>query len=248
MSGKFKPLQSYPAAVWSWFRKDFIWPLLLLPILYALLLYFIFDLKLMGEMVGKEWKTWDVDNRWKDVFEIVHPSLLTLGAFLGFLGAVEYKKRVFAFLGLLCGFALFRELAGQGWTVVLYIGILLSIIYARYNSEKLILLHESRWTLSFVGMCFSCYALSQLMDRGLVKRLARPFTETKWPPYSSAIEEGLESLGGFFLLLAIISLFFLKGKPPFHSSPIPSTEPPSSPPQKQIPSSRSHEGEDIEKE
>ncbi len=63
-----------------------------------------------------------------------------------------------------------------------------------------------------VGMVFFCYALSQLMDKGLVKRLAKPFTETKWPPYSTYIEESLESLGGFFLVLAVLSLILLARK------------------------------------
>ncbi len=125
---------------------------------------------------------------------------------------MKYRKTTFIFLGSLCAFALFREITGQGWSTVLYGGILLLIVYARLKPEKLTLLHESRWTLSFVGMGFFCYAFSQLLDRGLVKLLAKPFTETEWPPYSSYIEEGLESLGGFFLILSVMSLFFLVGK------------------------------------
>ena len=211
-SGKIKYLLSFPKSVWIWFRKDFIWPLLLFPFLFALQMYFVIDEKLFGTMVDGKWKTWDETKRWKDLFEIVHPGLLALGVFLGFLGRVEYRKTSFAFLGSLCAIALFREIAGQGWSTVFYGGILLLIVYARLKSEKLTLLHESRWTLSFVGMGFFCYALSQLLDRGLVKRLAKTFTETKWPPYSSYIEEGLESLGGFFLVLSVMSIFFLVRK------------------------------------
>ena len=211
-SGRGKPILSFPKSAWNWFRKDFIWPLLCIPFLFALLMFFVFDKALFGSMVEGEWKTWNESRRWKDIFEIVHPALLALGTFLGFLGMVKYRKTAFVFLGSLCAFALFREIAGQGWTFVFYGGILILIFYAQRNPEKLALLHESRWTLSFVSMVFFCYALSQLLDRGLVKRLAKPFTETKWPPYSSSIEESLESLGGFFLVLAVLSLFLLAGK------------------------------------
>lgn len=163
-------------------------------------------------MVDGEWKTWDETKRWKGLFEIVHPALLVFGVFLGFLGRVEYRKTTFTFLGTLCAFALFREIAGQGWSTVLYGGILLLIVYAHLKPEKLTLLRESRWTLSFVGMGFFCYAFSQMLDRDIVECLTRPFTETEWPPYSSCIEEALESLGGFFLVLSVMSLFFLVGK------------------------------------
>lgn len=163
-------------------------------------------------MVNGEWKTWDETGRWKDLFEIAHPALLVLGAFLGFLGRVQYRRTAFVFLGTIFAVALFREIAGQGWTSVFCGGMLVLIVYGLLNPEKLTLLHESRWTLSFVGMCFFCYVLSKLLDMGLVKRLAKPFAKTKWPPYSSYIEESLEFLGGFFLVLAVLSLFFLAGK------------------------------------
>jgi len=211
-SRRIKNLLFFPKYVRIWFLKDFIWPLLLIPFLFALLMYFIFDEKFFGNNVNGAWMTWDRTRRWKDLFEIVHPAILGLCVFLGFLGRTEYRKTTFTLLGSLCAFALLREIAGQGWSTVFFGGILLLIVYAHLKPEKLTLLYESRWTLSFVGMGVFCYALSYILDMGLVKYLARPFTETKWPPYSSSIEESLESLGGFFLFLSIMSLFFLVGK------------------------------------
>ncbi len=211
-SGKIKNLLFFPKYVWIWFLKDFIWPLLLIPFLFVLLMSLVLDERLIETRVDGKWMIWDQTRRWKDLFEIAHPAILGLCVFLGFLGRTEYRKTTFTLLGGLCAFALLREIAGQGCSTVFFGGILLLIVYAHLKPEKLTLLYESRWTLSYVGMGFFCYALSLFLNIGLVKYLARPFTETEWPPYSSCIEESLESLGGFFLFLSIMSLFFLVGK------------------------------------
>ena len=95
-----------------------------------------------------------------------------------------------------------RELIGQGSTFVLYAAIIGLILYGNRDPERIGSLLRSRWAASFLGMCFVCYLSSQLLDRGIVKRIGwLIFWDTSWElPYSSTLEEALESLGGFFLL------------------------------------------------
>ena len=59
-----------------------------------------------------------------------------------------------------------------------------------------------RWATPLLGMCFVCYLSSQLLDRGIVKRIGWLILwDTSWKPaYSSNLEEALETLGGLFLL------------------------------------------------
>ena len=77
------------------------------------------------------------------------------------------------------------------------------VVYGNRHPDRIASLLNSKWATSFLGMCFVCYLTSQLLDRGVVKRIGWLILwDTSWkPPHASNIEEALESLGGLFLLL-----------------------------------------------
>jgi|GEM_PF-4427111 len=180
-------------AVLKWARRDFIWGLLVVPVLFIVLVYSLCDANFLG---------WGDSDVFKPLMEIVHPLLLT-GFLLSSLVRWRLTRDVaFCFLLVLSVFVLARELTGQGSTFVLYAAIIGLIIYGRRNPQRIRSLMRSRWATSFLGMCFVCYLSSQLLDRGIVKRIGWLILwDTSWkPPYSSNLEEALESLGGFFLL------------------------------------------------
>ena len=181
------------AAVLRWVRRDFIWGLLVVPVLFIVLVYSLCDANFMG---------WGDSDVFKPLMEIVHPILLAGFLLFSLLGWRLTRDVAFCFLLVLSVFVLARELTGQGSTFVLYAAIIGLILYGRHNPQRIESLLRSRWATSFLGMCFVCYLSSQLLDRGIVKRIGWLILwDTSWkPPYSSNLEEALETLGGFFLL------------------------------------------------
>lgn len=178
----------------SWVRRDFIRWLLLVPVVSTSIVYVISSRDLRG---------WGDSHTFKALMEVVHPLLL-----VGFLLVSLQSLRVtrdaaYGFLGVLSIFVLSREVLGQGSSLILYGGLVCLTVYARRNVEKLTNLFTSRWATSFLLMCLICYASSQLLDRGVVKRIGwLVLWDTSWkPPFASNFEEALESLGGLFLLL-----------------------------------------------
>lgn len=194
----------------GWFRTQYIWMLLLVPVIWSSIIYGLADANIMG---------WGEARICKAFMEVVHPSLLATGTLLAVAGWIFTRETSLAFLGVLCAFALSREIGGQGSSIILYMGLLGLIVYGHANRRKIKTLIDSAWATSFMASCFICYAVSQLFDRGVVKRLGWLFTwDTSWkPPYSNQIEESLEALGGGFLLLAVIATLILAmrrhGKP-----------------------------------
>ena len=181
------------AAVLRWARHDFIWGLLVVPFLFIALVYSLSAANFLG---------WGDRSVFKSLMEIVHPILLA-GFLLVSLQSWRLTRDVaFGFLTVLSIFVLARELIGQGSTFVLYAALIGLIIYGNRNPEQIELLLRSRWATSFLGICFVCYLSSQLLDRGIAKRIGWLILwDTSWRlPYSSNLEEALESLGGFFLL------------------------------------------------
>jgi hypothetical protein len=183
----------FPAAVLKWVQRDFIWSLLLVPILYVALVYSLCDANFLG---------WGDSDVFKPLMEVVHPVLLAGFLLVSLLSWRLTRDTAFCFLMILSIFVLARELLGQGSTFVLYAAIIGLILYGRNDPQRIESLLQSRWATSFLGMCFVCYLSSQLLDRGIVKRIGWLILwDTSWkPPYSSNLEEALESLGGFFLL------------------------------------------------
>lgn len=181
-------------SILSWLSNRFAWYLLILPILSSYLVYWASSRDILG---------FSDQSAFKDLMEVVHPLLLT-----GFLLVSWQSYRItrdtsYCFLGVLSCFVLNRELMGQGSSFILYIGLLILFRYAVHHPEKLTSLSSSRWATSFLFMCFVCYATSQMLDRGLIKRIGWLILwDSTWKiPYSSNFEEALEALGGFFLLL-----------------------------------------------
>ena len=181
------------AAVLRWVRRDFVWGLLVVPLLFVALVYNLCAANFLG---------WGDSSVFKPLMEIVHPLLLAGFLLFSLLSWRLTRDVAFCFLMVLSLFVLARELTGQGSTFVLYAAIIGLILYGNRYSERIGSLLRSRWATSFLGMCFVCYLSSQLLDRGIVKRIGWLILwDTSWkPPYSSNLEEALESLGGFFLL------------------------------------------------
>ena len=178
----------------AWARRDFIWFLLIVPVLLVVLVYRLSAANFLG---------WGDSGVFKSLMEIVHPSLLAGFLCFSLLRLMSSRDAAFAFLTVLSAFVLSREIMGQGSSIILYAGLIGLIIYGRKHPQRIALLLGSRWATSFLGMCFVCYLSSQLLDRGVVKRIGwLVLWDTSWkPPYASNLEEALESLGGLFLVL-----------------------------------------------
>ncbi len=181
-------------SVFRWIRRDFVWGLLVVPMVLSAAVWVLSVLDVNG---------WGDTAPFKDLMEIVHPSFIAGFLLVSWWRWFSTRNVGFAFLGILGVFVLSRELMGQGWSVLLYAGLVSLCIYATRNQQKLDSLFPSRWAASFLLMCFVCYVCSQLLDRGAVKRIGWLLTWDKsWEvPYSSNFEEALEVLGGVFLLL-----------------------------------------------
>ena len=189
-----REILGFGLSVFAWARRDFLWALLIVPVLHVLLVYYFSKINYLG---------WADRNEFKALMEIVHPALLAGFFLVSLLRLWASRDTAFAFLAVLSAFVLGRELMGQGSTFILIAALIGLIIYGRKFPDRIASLLQSRWALSFLFMCFVCYLSSQLLDRGIVKRIGwLIFWDTSWkPPFSSNLEESLESLGGLFLLL-----------------------------------------------
>ena len=190
---KGRTIRSFLSSMLGWVRRDFKWGLLIVPILYIVLVYSLSEADFQG---------WGDHSVFKPLMEIVHPALLAGFLLVSLLRLWVSRDTAFAFLAVLSVFVLGRELMGQGSTVILYAALIGLIIYGNRHPDRIASLLRSQWATSFLGMCFVCYLSSQLLDRGIVKRIGWLILwDTSWkPPFSSNLEEALESLGGLFLL------------------------------------------------
>jgi hypothetical protein len=181
----------------SWFGTRYLWGFMIAPPVCMAAIYQLAAADVWG---------WQTAGTLKATMEIIHPSILGAGALIGIGGWALTRNQSTAFVGIMCAFAFFRELGGQGTSIVLYLGLIALIVYAQLNSHKLVTLVASRLATSAMATGFICYAISQLLDRGVIKRIGWLFTwDTSWkPPYSSQIEESLETLGGLCLLLTVL--------------------------------------------
>jgi hypothetical protein len=195
----------------SWFRNRYLW-VLLLPVLVSLVVYKLAEANTFG---------WHSTAQCKLVMEIIHPSLLAGGILLALVGWRYSRNTSLAFVGVMCAFTLARELGGQGTSFILYIGLLGLVTYGYYNLGKLATLLESRLASSLMATCFIIYAISQLLDRGVAVRVGRLLLwDASWEiPYTSQIEESLESLGGLCLILTVVVLIVLVVRGNLKSSP-----------------------------
>ena len=199
--------------VLEWVRRDFIWGLLVVPVLFVALVYSLCDANFLG---------WGDSSVFKPLMEIVHPLLLTGFLLVSLLSWRLTRDVTFCFLTVLSVFVLARELIGQGSTILLYAAIIGLILYGQRDPGRIGSLLRSKWATSFLGMCFVCYLSSQLLDRGIAKRIGWLILwDTSWKlPYSSNLEEALESLGGFFLLCTPIAVTVSRMANPSHQNTI----------------------------
>lgn len=184
-------------SILGWVRRDFKWGLLLAPILFSVLIYVLSEVDFQG---------WGDKHKFKSLMEIVHPVILATLLLVSLQSWFSIRDTTFAFLTVLSVLVLGRELVGQGAGFVFYPALIGLIVYGSRNPDRIASLLRSKWATSFLGMCFLCYLSSQLLDRGLVKRIGwLIFWDTSWkPPHASNLEEALESLGGLFLLCMAI--------------------------------------------
>ncbi len=196
-------LRRFLLALPGWVRREFVWVLLLVPVALAVLVY---------RLSAANFQGWADSDVFKPLMEIVHPALLLGFLLLSLLRLLTTRDRAFIFLAVLSAFVLGRELMGQGSTLILLAGLAGLIVYADRHPDRVASLRTARWALNFMAMCFVCYLISQLLDRGVVKRIGWLILwDTSWkPPYASNLEEALESLGGFFLLLTPLAI---RGRP-----------------------------------
>ncbi len=183
----------------GWARRDFLWGLMIVPLLLVLLIYWLSEANFQG------WQDSDV---FKPLMEILHPGLLSGFLVVSLVRLLISRDRTFAFLAVLAAFVLGREIMGQGSSFILFAGLILLFAYGNKHPDRIASLLGSRWATSFLAMCFVCYLTSQLLDRGVVKRIGwLIFWDTSWqPPHASNLEEALESLGGLFLLLMALAI------------------------------------------
>ena len=191
---KGRDIHSFLYSLFGWIRRNFIWSLLIIPILLSVLVYYLSEANFQG---------WGDKTVFKPLMEIVHPALLAGLLFVSLLRLLTTRDTAFAFLAVLSVFVLIREILGQGSSFILFAGLIGLFVYGNKHPDRIASLLRSRWAICFMIMCFVCYLTSQLIDRGLVKRIGWLILwDTSWKPsHGSNLEEALESLGGFFLLL-----------------------------------------------
>ena len=95
----------FPADVLKWVRRDFIWGLLAVPLLFVAIVYGLCDADFQG---------WSDSDVFKPLMEIVHPSLLAGFLLVSLLSWRLTRDVAFCFLTVLSVFVLARELTGQG--------------------------------------------------------------------------------------------------------------------------------------
>jgi hypothetical protein len=205
-------LAAFFRALPRWFLNHYLWILLLLPVLVSVVVYKLAEANIFG---------WSSTAQCKLVMEIIHPSLLAGSALLALAGWRYSRNTSLAFVGVMCAFTLARELGGQGTSFILYIGLIGLITYGYNNLDKLATLLESRLASSLMATAFIIYAISQLLDRGVAMRVGRLLLwDASWEiPFTSQIEESLESLGGLCLMLTVVVLIVLVVRDNLKSSP-----------------------------
>jgi hypothetical protein len=155
----WQPLRSFFTSLPAWMRQDFMLGYLVVPALFIILIYNLSEANVFG---------WHESSCCKNDLEILHPTLLAFALMISIAGWFKTKDLSVLCLCFLSGGALSREILGQGYTFVFVISIVGVIVYANQNLEQMTTLLKSKLSTSFLGMCFICYIISQLFDRGII--------------------------------------------------------------------------------
>jgi len=183
----------------AYFKREFIWWLLVVPLTFPFLIYVLSDANVMN---------WGDDDVVKGLMEVVHPSLLATALVASLLMWAVTRDASLGLIGGISASCLSRELGGQGTSTLLVVGLCAVIVYGDTHRNQIETFLNSRWTKALIALCFISYAGSQLLDRGIIKHSVRLATgDDEWQiRFSSNVEESMETLGGFFLLLAVVAL------------------------------------------
>lgn len=184
------------STIFRWLRHDFYRSLILIIPCVALII---------ATLSSQNFMNWQTGHVLKNVLEVLHPALL--GTFTGimFIGFVARRNQIAGWMALLGSAFFMREIHFEGSDFIMTF-ILLGIgVTAWRQPSRFTDLWNAPMTLSLIAMCGISYGCSEvLFDRGLIKQpFEIIFSDPEWKlPYSSNIEESLETLGGFFLLLS----------------------------------------------
>jgi hypothetical protein len=178
---------------------SFRWWLLLVPLVTCVIIFRLSTMDFQG------WSNYSV---FKDLMELAHPGTLLV---FTFIMAVRYFiSRTYLEGWLLAlGVSLFcRELHFWGTGTAIYIALAILFYLGWKNKARLTALTGNRTALSLFCMVFVCYFVSQFLDRGIAKRIGWVILwDFTWEmPHQSNLEEFLEFLGGFFLMLTPLFL------------------------------------------
>jgi hypothetical protein len=200
-------LGAFLAALPGWFRKRYLWVLLLAPTAWVIVVY---------RLAARDVFGWGESGQGKGFMEILHPALLAGGTLLALAGWALSRNASTGFMGAVCALALSRELGGQGTSIVMLAGLVGLVTWAHGRRPKLATLLDSRLASSLLATGFICYAASQVLDRGIAKRIGRLLLwDGSWEMrYASQIEESLEAFGGACLLLAVLAVVLLAARRP----------------------------------
>ena len=184
---------------WNWAKGTFVWWLLFIPVIHFALVKYLSseDLLFFQESAYV-----------KQVFEIIHPSLLFVTMLLCWQGWRLSGRFAFGWLALFASCMFCREVHFEGSSVILVVGSLTLLAVAVRRTDERRAFLERRWACSFYFMGLICYLISQLLDRGILKHVIRWVTQDSSFKifHSSNVEESMESLGGLFLLLTPLFL------------------------------------------
>jgi hypothetical protein len=192
--------------IFKWLYNDFKWPLLILIPVVACLINFLAHQDFLG---------WSANNVLKSKLEIIHPALLAGFALVSLMGWRMYSSAALGGMAWL-GFAfVMREIHFEGSDYLMGVIVVIVLGSAWRSPERYVDLWNSDWVVSLLFMGFVSYFCSEiLLDRGLIKQ---PFEllygDPDWKlPFSTQMEESLETLGGLFLFLSGLIFFRAKRK------------------------------------
>lgn len=184
-----------------WLRAEFKWPLLLfIPVVVTTI-----ELLMYQDFLG-----WSESGVLKSKLEIAHPALLVAFTLLSLIGWRKFSHLPWVGMSLL-GFAfVMREIHFEGSDYLMGVLVLGVLGYAWKNPDSFASLWKADWALSLMAMGFVSYFCSEvLFDRGLIKQpIELIMGDPEWKlPFSTQVEESLETLGGLFLLSSSIVFF-----------------------------------------
>lgn len=179
---------------WRWATQSFHWWLLLIPAIHFAMVQYLSINDLL--IFAKSGPT-------KEFFEIVHPTVLACCLLVLLQGWRLTGKFSFGWMTLFIFCMLCRELHFYGSSAIMAGGSLILLFVAIRRRDERRAFFEKRWASSFYFVGLVCYMVSQMLDRNLINHVVRfVINDQSFKIVAeNKIEESLEALGGFFMLL-----------------------------------------------